>query len=134
MNTLYAKGKQALLGDLDWSAATIKSALVTSAYTPNAATDEFLADIPGGAVLATSAALTGKTLVDGVADADNATFAAVAGGGSDGEFVVVYEDTGAGATSRLIVLVDTATGLPVTPNGGDIVVAWDSGANKIFKL
>lgn len=28
----------------------------------------------------------------------------------------------------------TASGLPVTPNGGNIVVAWDNGANKIFKL
>lgn len=36
--------------------------------------------------------------------------------------------------SPLIAFIDTATGLPVTPNGGDITVAWDSGANKIFKL
>lgn len=28
----------------------------------------------------------------------------------------------------------TAAGLPVTPNGGDITVAWDNGANRIFKL
>lgn len=28
----------------------------------------------------------------------------------------------------------TGSGLPVTPNGGNIVVTWDSGANKIFKL
>jgi len=34
----------------------------------------------------------------------------------------------------LIAFIDTATNLPVTPNGGDIIVAWDNGANKIFKL
>ncbi len=28
----------------------------------------------------------------------------------------------------------TASGLPVTPNGGNIVVAYDNGANRIFKL
>ena len=28
----------------------------------------------------------------------------------------------------------TASGLPVTPNGGNIVVTWDNGANRIFKL
>ena len=28
----------------------------------------------------------------------------------------------------------TGSGLPVTPNGGNIVIAWDNGANKIFKL
>lgn len=28
----------------------------------------------------------------------------------------------------------TGSGLPVTPNGGDITVAFDNGANRIFKL
>lgn len=28
----------------------------------------------------------------------------------------------------------TGSGLPVTPNGGDITSAWDNGTNKIFKL
>jgi hypothetical protein len=34
----------------------------------------------------------------------------------------------------LIARIDTATGLPVTPNGGDITVQWDAGADKIFTL
>jgi NAD-dependent SIR2 family protein deacetylase len=28
----------------------------------------------------------------------------------------------------------TGSGLPVTPNGGNINITWDNGANKIFKL
>lgn len=32
------------------------------------------------------------------------------------------------------LMVLTGSGLPVTPNGGNIVVAWDNGVNKIFKL
>lgn len=28
----------------------------------------------------------------------------------------------------------TASGLPVTPNGGNITITWDTGVNKIFKL
>lgn len=28
----------------------------------------------------------------------------------------------------------TASGLPVTPNGGNISIVWDTGVNKIFKL
>lgn len=28
----------------------------------------------------------------------------------------------------------TGSGLPVTPNGGSITIAWDNGANRIFKL
>lgn len=37
------------------------------------------------------------------------------------------------AGSRALAPI-TASGLPVTPNGGNIVVAWDNGANRIFKL
>ncbi len=40
----------------------------------------------------------------------------------------------AATAQRLIAYIDTATGMPVTPNGGDITIAWDNGANKIFKL
>lgn len=32
------------------------------------------------------------------------------------------------------LMVLTGSGLPVTPNGGNIVVAWDNGTNRIFKL
>jgi len=36
--------------------------------------------------------------------------------------------------SYMLLYIDTATGLPVTPNGGDINVNWDNGANKIAKI
>ena len=51
-----------------------------------------------------------------------------------GVTLVIYRDTGVEGTSALIAYIDAATGLPITPNGGDIIVAWDNGANKIFKL
>jgi hypothetical protein len=35
---------------------------------------------------------------------------------------------------RLICYVDTATGLPVTPNGQAITWAHDNGPNRIFRL
>ena len=38
------------------------------------------------------------------------------------------------STSQLVAYIDTATGLPVTPNGGNIQIVWDTGANKIFAL
>lgn len=37
------------------------------------------------------------------------------------------------AGSRALAPV-TGSGLPVTPNGGNIVISWDNGVNKIFKL
>lgn len=131
-NRLYDLGRESFLkGEISWSGDNIKACLVDSAsYTPDTAADQFLSDLSG--VVATSGNLTSKTTTDGVADAADVTFSSVTGNQS--EYIVVYQDTGTPSTSRLIALVDTATGLPVTPNGGDIVVQWDSGANKIFKL
>lgn len=133
-NALYDLGRQAFLdGDLDWSANNIKVILVdTSGYTVNLATDQFLSIIAGAAIIATSANLSGKTSTAGVADANDVTFNSVSG--ASVEALVIYQDSGSAATSRLIAYIDTATGLPVTPNGGNITVTWDSGANRIFKL
>jgi hypothetical protein len=51
------------------------------------------------------------------------------------ESIVIYDDTPATeATKNLIAFIDTATGLPLTPNGGNVTVQWDAGANRIFKL
>ena len=133
-NALYDKGREAFLtGGINWSGDSIKAVLVdTGAYTVNLATHQFLSDIPAGARIATSANLSAKTVAAGVADAADSLFTAVSG--ASVEAVVLYKDTGTAGTSALIAYIDTASGLPVTPNGGDITVAWDNGANQIFKL
>jgi hypothetical protein len=41
---------------------------------------------------------------------------------------------GANTAQRLSCHFDTATGLPVTPNGQNITLAWDNGSNRIFVL
>lgn len=132
-NALYDSGRNAFLtGDIDWVADTIKVVLVDAAdYTVNLSTHDFLDDVPSGARVAT-ATLASKTATAGVADAADTTFSGVSGDVS--EALVIYKDSGVEATSQLIAYIDTATGLAVTPNGGDILVQWDSGSNKIFKL
>ena len=133
-NALYDKGREAFLnGSINWSSDTIKCVLLDAAdYTPNLSTHQYLSDVPGAARVGTPQTLGTKTSTAGVADAADATFPAVTGDPS--EYLLIYKDTGVEGTSPLIALIDTATGLPVTPNGGDITVAWDNGANKIFKL
>lgn len=117
---------------VDLAADDIRAILIDAAsYTVNTATHEFLSDIPGGARVAT-VALTGETVTARVFDAADATFTAVSG--ATVEAVVLYKHTGVEATSRLIAYIDTATGLPVTPGGGDITVVWAATANKIFRL
>lgn len=131
-NALYDKGREAFLaGDLDWDANTIKIALVdTGTYTVDLATHQYLTSLTG--VVGTAQTLGTKTVTNGVADAADVTFTAVTG--ATVEALVIYADTGTAGTSRLIAYIDTGTGLPVTPNGGDIIVVFDNGANRIFKL
>jgi len=131
-NTLYGKFKELLLtAGIDVESDNIKCVLVdTAAYTPNFSTDDFLADIPSGDRIATSSNLSSKTITLGVFDAADVTFSTVSGDQS--EALVIYKDTGVEATSPLICYVDTATGLPVTPGGGDITVTWH--ASGIFAL
>lgn len=133
-NALYDLGRQAFLeGQIAWLTDNIKCVLVDLAdYTPNLATHNALDDIPAPARVATSPNLTGKTSTNGVADSADITFSAVTGDQS--EALVFYKDTGVESTSLLIAFIDTATGLPVTPGGGNITVTLDNGANKIFKL
>lgn len=134
-NALYDFGRQAFLdGDIDWSSDDIRVILVdTVDYTVNLATHNALDDVPSGARVAVSSALTGKSSTAGVADAADVTFSAVTGDPS--EALVIYKHTGTESTSLLIAYIDTATGLPVTPNGGNITVAWsETAGQKIFKL
>jgi hypothetical protein len=131
-NAIYDLARQSyLLGQFVMSTDNIKLDLVSATYTPNLATDQFLTSVSG--IIATSGNLTTKTTTAGVFDADDVTFTAVASG-STIVYLVMYQDTGVAATSRLIALWDTVTGFPQLTNGGDIVISWSNGASKIFKL
>ena len=133
-NALFDKARQRFLeGQFNWNTDTIKAVLVdTGTYTVNLSAHEFLSDIGTGARISTSGAFTGKATTGGAADANDVTFTSVTGASI--EAIILYKDTGTDATSPLIAFIDTATGLPITPNGGDIIVTWDNGPNKIFKL
>lgn len=133
-NALYPKFKQALLeqpANSSLSAGSVKVALIDLAdYTYNAA-HEFLSDVAGAGIVSTSGALASKTFTDGVFDAANPSFTAVTG--DICEALIFYIDTGVAATSRLVAFFDTGvTGLPVTPNGGNINITLN--ASGIFKI
>lgn len=120
-NVLYTSYKASLLTTPpNLSSDTIKVVLIDLAdYTFSAAHD-FFDDVPGAAVVAT-ATLGTKTTTGGVFDSADPTFTAVTGDVS--EALIIYKDTGSAATSPLIAFIDTGvTGLPVTPNGGNIGV------------
>ncbi len=135
-NALYSGGRQRFLdGGISWANDTIKAMLVdTGGYAVNLGTHNFLSDIPAAARVGTPQTLGTKTSTAGTADAADVTFAAVPSTAPTVEAIVIFRDTGTETTSALIAYIDTATGLPVTPNGGDIIVQWDNGANRIFTL
>ncbi|MCJ7976454.1 MULTISPECIES: hypothetical protein [Aeromonas] len=131
-NALYDKGREKFLtGAINASADTLKCALLKSTYSPTLASDEFYSGISAH-VVGTPQTLTSKTVAAGVLDAADVTFTAVPT--ANVNYCAIYKDTGTAATSPLIALFDTAAGLPVSTNGGDIIIAWDNGPNKIFKL
>jgi len=134
-SALYTTYKTLALttGGVNLLTDTIKCVLVDSAdYTASLGTHDFLVDVPAGARVGTAQTLASKTVTAGVFDAADVTFPSVTGDQS--EYVLIYKDTGTEATSNLIALIDTASGLPSTPTGADITITWDNGANRIFAL
>jgi hypothetical protein len=132
-NAIYPLWKEALLqGSSDSTLnGNVKAILVDLADYSYSSAHNFLDDVTGGAIVATSANLGTKTYTNGLFDAANASFTAVTGDQS--EAVILYIDTGSAATSRLVAFFDTGvTGLPVTPNGGDINLNFN--ASGIFQL
>lgn len=132
-NALYDPGREGFLdGSIDWDTGDQRVMLVLSSYTFSAA-HKFLADL-GAVDNGRSAALGTKTVTNGVADAADTSLTATAATAC--KALVVFQHTGSDATARLIAYIDTPTsGLPFTPSAGQTVnIAWDNGANKIFKL
>jgi hypothetical protein len=133
-NALFDAYRNTVLGlntftDLD--AVTLKAMFVDHGTdTPNTSTDDFINDILSGAripALASCPTLGTKTLgvvAVGVFDAADTVFTALTG--ASAESLIILEDSGTEATSDLLAFWDTATGLPLTPNGGDVTVQWNA--------
>lgn len=133
-NSLYPSGREGFLaGDIDWDANDIRALLRDEGADAYNSADDNLDDISAGARIAVmGSGATGKTTTAGTADLDDITFSAVSG--ATVESVDFYKHTGTESTSRLICNIDTATGLPFTPSGGDVIFRVDNGANKLFTL
>lgn len=133
-NALTDPGREGFLdGTIDFDTDVIEALLVRG-YTPNLATHKFETDVTtAGGTIVSRFTLATKTVTAGVADAADGLWATVTAGAACGH-IVILSNKGTAATNRVICVIDTATGLPVTPNGGNINAAWDNGANRIFKL
>jgi hypothetical protein len=123
-NALYNTFKEDLLNKVfDMNTDVIKASLIDSAdYTYSAAHDFYggaSLDVPAGAKVAESAALGTPTIALGVFDTADFTWSTVTGDVS--EAIILWDDTI--TDDRLVAFYDTGiTGMPVTPNGGNINV------------
>ncbi len=122
----------ALTSGLDLSSLEIRIILGDAADITFSSAFDFLDDIDAGSgVVAESNALDSKTTTAGTFDAADETWSAVSGDVS--EQIWGFYETGTSSTSSLIFFFDTSvTGLPVTPNGGDITCAWNGSG--IFSI
>lgn len=129
-NAVYPKYKEAILAasaNVSLTTGTVKVALSTAAY--NSAHD-FYDDVSANSI-GTPQTIGSTTVTNGLFDGGDVTFTSVSG--SQVTSLIIYIDTGSAATSRLVTFLDTnVTGLPVTPNGGNISITW-SGSG-IFQL
>lgn len=104
-------------------------------HTPLPASDTWYSDFNAGLVNSPSAALgtrTVGTIAAGVFDAADLAPAFTTVTGATVESLNLIKDTGTPATSAYICYWDTGTGLPLTPNGGDVNVTFN--ASGIFKI
>ena len=133
-NLIYPLAKQSLLSQnpsIDFDTDTIKAALVTGAYTYSAS-HQYYSSV-SASVVGVPATLTNKTVTEGVFDADDATFTSVTG--NQVTKILIFKDTNTASNSPLIALFDSAAaGLPITPNGGNITIAWSNDAPRIFRI
>lgn len=110
-------------------ATGVFAALVAATYTYSAA-HQFYSSLTG--IVGTDQEILTKTQVNGVFDGTDVTYTAVTGSQVTG--IVLYrKNAGANTTWPLIAYIDTGvTNLPVTPNGGNIVITWN--VSGIFAL
>jgi hypothetical protein len=126
-----------------WDTSTdLRCCLIEQGVSPNlSSASASIADIPqtqrnygSGTNPHQGVQLTNQqSTAEGAADADDVTFTSVSGNTIGA--VVIYKFVSATDETQnpTILWLDTATGLPITPNGGDIIVTWDNGVNKIFR-
>ena len=125
-NALYPKFKEALLDKKhDLNTDGIRAALIDLGdYTYNAAHD-FYDDVIAtpAAEVALSGDLTSPTIVDGAFDTADFVWSSVTGDQSEAVVLVNWGMGGSAALRGVILFLDTGvTGLPITPNGGNINV------------
>lgn len=130
-NAVYDKYPEAVIqgaanSSLAGSGTTgVYAALVDTGTYTFSQTHEFYSSV-ASAQVGTEVELGSKTFTAGLFDAADSTFTSVSG--TTAEAIVIFiKNAGANTTWRLVEYLDTGVGnLPVTPNGGNILITWNA--------
>ena len=106
---------------------SIYVAAVSTAYTPDLSSHEYLSDIPDAAYIG-EVELEGNAIIETTFFANSATIIEPEAGKSNNA-VVVFNNTGNTATSQLIAYLEVTE---ITTDGTPLVVNWDAAG--IFTL
>ena len=136
-NALYPKWKEAIQqatanSSLGGSGTTgVYVALIDTGTYTYSSSHEFYSSA-ASAQVGTEVELTSKTFTSGLFDAADSVFSSVSGATVEA-LIIFVKNAGANTPWRMVAYFDTGvTGLPVTPNGGNINVTWN--ASGIFQL
>lgn len=149
-NKLYdIARKKFAQGDINWETDAIKMLLISETdggpYAGNVTDTTALGSItaaarnygagtdPTPAAYLEGIAMDGRTVdTNGACRCDNITFETIGAENNDSRIkaVVIFRET----DDTPIAYLDSATGLPITPNGGAIIVVPDGGTNGLFRL
>ena len=139
-NQLFNGGREGFLnGTVSWGTSPIIMALWGTLLTTTWAATAYPANFSSatatyGATPLGTAQLSGMAFGSGIASASDTTATAVTTSSTAVTAITLHANQVIGG-SPMIAFIDTAaSGLPITPNGGNITVSWSRGSNAIFKL
>lgn len=144
MAAVYPLGlKHFAMGDVVWKASggsTIKvTAIDTADYTYSTSHEYMNTNtVAAAAKIATATLTLYDALTGGYCDAADLAPAFTSVTGDQFEALIIWKDGGDGGTtvsgtvSFLLAYLDSGTGLPFTPDGGNINITWPAGG--IFNI
>jgi hypothetical protein len=130
---------KALNKEVDWDSDTIKVMLLSSGYTPNQDTHDYLDDVVASEVTGTGYTAGGATLASKTITYDAANNVTVLDAGDvtwasstiTARYAVIYDDAGA-TNSQKVLLGYVDFGSDQSSTSGNFTITWDS--TGIFRL
>lgn len=135
-NFLYPVFKRKLMeGTVNLTTDTLRMGLFTASALPTAASSavDIATIVNNSTINLKDAILTGKMIegtTSAVFDCSDPTFSTVSGG--EVTCVIVWKEDG--VVKLPIAYIDSGSGLPFTPTGGNVIINISNSATKLFAL